>query len=636
MSSRKAIGVNGILIVTILLVAFVSTASAVAMLIVTPDTATSGDFVAVVGTGFNPSETVTINSTVSDFEIPIQNGKYEYSLVKLNISEEKTSFSFNVKKVNDDMVIHGQICEDILGMLVCSPSVAINTTSYGFIFGYDAANKTAQVSRGMPSHTGLYNIEVTGTAVDGKVFMGITVNYEVETNSTGGFELVIDTFGIPGGVYTIIAEGAGGSADATLSLEGQPDLVITDIWYENNTICYNIKNYGTARADASHSALYKTVFLRYRLLMRYKASDSVKALAPGESYNGSFPTYDWTCRPPADTVKVCADYNKEVAESNENNCLEKELVCPRPDLKITAILKENGKVYYNITNEGEASSEKSYTGLFIDGKHTASDNVKVLAPGESSNGSFSFVCSPPNNTIRVCADYKNNIVESDEGNNCIEEVWDCLLPDLNITDIWYSGNTIYYNITNEGTASSGASYTGLYIDGKFKASDYVESLDVSSTSTGSFMYYDWSCSNPPTDIIKVCADYDSKIAELDEGNNCIEEVWNCLLPDLNITDIWYSGNTIYYNITNEGTASAGASYTGLYKDTWLRYRIYKQYLVSDWVGPLDPGVTSTGAFAYNWTCTPPDDTIKVCADYKKWLIELNESNNCREEIWTCP
>ncbi len=432
------------------------------------------------------------------------------------------------------MVIHGQICDEILGMFVCSPSVAINTTSYGFIFGYDAANKTAQVSRGMPTPTGLYNIEVTGTAVDGKVFMGITVNYEVETNSTGGFELVIDTYGIPGGVYTIMAEGAGGSANATLSLEGQPDLVITDLWYENNTICYNIKNYGTARADASHSALYKTVFMRYRLLMRYKASDSVKALAPGESYNGSFPTYDWTCRPPADTVKVCADYNKEVAESNENNCLEKELVCPRPDLKITAILKENGKVYYNITNEGEASSEKSYTGLFIDGKYIASDSVKVLAPGESSNGSFSFVCSPPNNTIRVCADYKNNIAESDEGNNCIEEVWDCLLPDLNITDIWYSGNTIYYNITNEGTAS------------------------------------------------------------------------------------------------------AGASYTGLYKDIWLRYRIYKQYLVSDWVGPLDPGVTSTGAFTYNWTCTPPDDTIKVCADYKKWIIELNESNNCREEIWTCP
>ncbi len=95
MSSRKAIGVNGILIVAILLVAFVSTASAAATLIVTPDTATSGDFVTVVGTGFNPSETVTINSTVSDFEIPIQNGKYEYSLVKLNISEEKTSFSFN-------------------------------------------------------------------------------------------------------------------------------------------------------------------------------------------------------------------------------------------------------------------------------------------------------------------------------------------------------------------------------------------------------------------------------------------------------------------------------------------------------------------------------------------------------------
>ena len=125
--------------------------------------------------------------------------------------------------------------------------------------------------------------------------------------------------------------------------------------------------------------------------------------------------------------------------------------------------------------------------------------------------------------------------------------------------------------------------------------------------------------------------YNNKIAESDELNNCKKDDVACKppgLPDLVITKVWNESSVIYYNITNEGTVSAGASYTGLYKDIWLRYRIYEQYQASDWVGPLDPGVTSTEAFTYNWTCMQPIDTTKVCADYNKKIMESNEYNNC--------
>jgi hypothetical protein len=87
--------------------------------------------------------------------------------------------------------------------------------------------------------------------------------------------------------------------------------------------------------------------------------------------------------------------------------------------------------------------------------------------------------------------------------------------------------------------------------------DYVDTLAQWETSTESFDY-NWVCSLP-TDKVRVCEDYNDDVTEDDEGNNYKEEKVQYIpsdLPDLVITDIWYNGNKIYYNITNQGTARA--------------------------------------------------------------------------------
>jgi subtilisin family serine protease len=100
----------------------------------------------------------------------------------------------------------------------------------------------------------------------------------------------------------------------------KPDLIIENIWSSSNTINYKIKNQGNANAGSSYSNLYVDNV--------YKTNDYVSSLSAGSSLNKSF-SYSWVCSGTSDTIKVCADANYNIAESDEsNNCLTKTFNCP--------------------------------------------------------------------------------------------------------------------------------------------------------------------------------------------------------------------------------------------------------------------------------------------------------------------
>jgi len=98
-------------------------------------------------------------------------------------------------------------------------------------------------------------------------------------------------------------------------------------------------------------------------------------------------------------------------------------------------------------------------------------------------------------------------------------------PDLTIDDIWNSGTTIYYKIKNQVNANSNYTYSKLYVDGVYRATDFVNSLTTSSSSNEYFTYT-WTCSTP-TDTIKVCADELGYVTESNETNNCLTKTFNC-------------------------------------------------------------------------------------------------------------
>ena len=108
-------------------------------------------------------------------------------------------------------------------------------------------------------------------------------------------------------------------------------------------------------------------------------------------------------------------------------------VSPTPDLVITekwVCWPDNCTICYTVTNTGNGTVPAGHnTTLYVDGDETAHDQVPVdLAHNESYIGCFddySWIYTPPEDNITVCADNNETVDESDEGNNCLTNRWKC-------------------------------------------------------------------------------------------------------------------------------------------------------------------------------------------------------------------
>jgi hypothetical protein len=112
----------------------------------------------------------------------------------------------------------------------------------------------------------------------------------------------------------------------------------------------------------------------------------------------------------------------------------KEYYAPsKPDLIITekwVCWPDNCTICYNVTNIGDGTAPACHnTTLYVDGVEVAHDHVPVdLAPGESYIGCFdgyTWTYTPPSDNITVCADNNETVVELDETNNCLTNIWMC-------------------------------------------------------------------------------------------------------------------------------------------------------------------------------------------------------------------
>ena len=104
-------------------------------------------------------------------------------------------------------------------------------------------------------------------------------------------------------------------------------------------------------------------------------------------------------------------------------------------------------------------------------------------------------------------------------------------PDLVITDKWLcwpENCTICYSVTNIGDGTAPACHnTALYVDDVEVAHDHVPvDLAPGESYTGCFNGYEWGYT-PPSDEIRVCADSNEALSELDEDNNCLTNIWMC-------------------------------------------------------------------------------------------------------------
>jgi len=100
-------------------------------------------------------------------------------------------------------------------------------------------------------------------------------------------------------------------------------------------------------------------------------------------------------------------------------------------------------------------------------------------------------------------------------------------------------------------------------------------------------------------------------------------------PDLIVTDIWQQEALICFQIQNIGDALAPAGHRAVL--------LVDGAAVADLQVATDlaPGERHSNCFEYYWSCSSPEDSIIAWADHDESLLETDETNNRREEVWHC-
>ena len=348
----------------------------------------------------------------------------------------------------------------------------------------------------------------------------------------------------------------------------QPDLnVMTNVTFDedcNIIVNYTVTNIGSSKAGESTTCLYvDSTKLQppsdtaLKCKPKPTQNQSCPELNISESYTGTFEPVKCHCGEIL-TVKVFADCEYEVEESNENNnCREERVQCPtckKPDLtvKTNVTLDKNGKVIVNyiVTNIGDETAGNSTTCMSFEKAPSTPSNLAVqcepedpwqqsqpcpvLKPGASNEGKFDFKECPCGETLNVtvCADYKDAVKESNETNNCeVDRVQcpDCKKPDLVVTKDEAFGNKgkvfVRYTVTNVGKTTAGISTTSLLVNGEVMENHNCKKLEPGKSYTSKFQIVECPCGE--TLNVTVCADYKDAVKESNETNNCLEDEYEC-------------------------------------------------------------------------------------------------------------
>mgnify|MGYP006282814815 FL=1 len=306
-------------------------------------------------------------------------------------------------------------------------------------------------------------------------------------------------------------------------------------------------------------------------------------------------------------------------------------VNPLPDLVVLDIWESGGRVYYTLKNSGTGTAPGGHaTTLAVDGKVV--DGVMVsttLKPGGTTTGSFGqyqWKCAADgSHAVVVRADVHNKIAELIEKNNSRQETWVC---DVSPPKITAGPQAMYITQTSA----------------KISWTTDEDSDSVVKYGTTSKIYKFTESSQSPTKDHKIFLDgllpdtrYYYVVESTDQAGNTVrsdEHTFRTLpdqtdLPDLYVEDIWPDGSTVYCRIGNAGKAPAAAGHVA-------RLSIDGQLAVSQNVAVAIPaGGSHDLAFQYAWTCSQPQDTVRVDTDATGAIEEEDEQNNSRDEVWVC-
>jgi len=257
-------------------------------------------------------------------------------------------------------------------------------------------------------------------------------------------------------------------------LSGLPDVVITDLWWRNDKVWYQIQNIG---ADFALGGRHCT---HLRIEGALQSIDCVDVdLAPGERATRWLSYISIWVRP-REAIEVCADYNDDMREQNEtNNCRteswKRDITPPQitsgpvvsETTTSTALIfwqtdEESDSVVRYARNSARYNLEESSTKL-------VQDHLLTLTGLESASVYHYTVQS---------TDAASNTVTGEDGFFTTAPASDLEPPVISeITVTRAEGDLESYHIIASAADNTGVGYVAFYLDGELIGKDYVASPD---------------------------------------------------------------------------------------------------------------------------------------------------------------
>ncbi len=301
---------------------------------------------------------------------------------------------------------------------------------------------------------------------------------------------------------------------------------------------------------------------------------------------------------------------------------------------------------------------------------SASSNFNLSLNGSVSSGTYYFI---------VCADYNNQIAESNENNNCKTATLTIDIsttpttptpptnpttpatppPTVTIPDLAVTISTNIPSVINAGssfTISGAVSNLGsgiapattvravLSTDQVISGSDLTMfSNDMASLGAGASSSFSNDISIPftvPTSMyLLICVDPSNFINESNENNNCKIYLLNIniLKPDLSISDVRLSQTlvptgtpfSVNFKTNNTGGSPAGSTSTSsVYLSTDATFSQNDQKLAEVNVAALANSTSQADVVNISTPINQGSYYIIVCADSKNTVTEASETNNC--------
>lgn len=211
--------------------------------------------------------------------------------------------------------------------------------------------------------------------------------------------------------------------------------------------------------------------------------------------------------------------------------------------------------------------------------------------------------------------------------------------DLSVDDLYFDGNELWADISNEGETDVSSSDTidvYVYVDDSRKYSGTIAYNYFDAGESNSYSFLDGEFDEGESYDIEVCIDAKDNLDEPDEDNNCRTETLKLSSsssgePDLDVTEIYLdSDDHVNFTVTNKGSDDVNngedvvikvyVDGSSEYSKTVTQSSSTTNFLDEDEEDTYDAGnILDDEGSTYE---------VEVCVDTGEDVDESSESNNC--------